>query len=333
MTPLTRDAGIRIPLICGAMYPCSNPELVAAASRAGGIGIVQPISLTYVHGYDFREGVRRTLALAGGRPIGMNALIEASSRTYRRRMEGWIDIALEEGIRFFVTSLGKPDWVVERVHAVGGKVYHDVTELKWAEKGLESGVDGLIAVNRQAGGHPGNLDPESLLDEVGGLGLPVVCAGGVGNEAEFIRMTGMGYDGVQMGTRFVATRECRVSEPYKAAIVAASADDIVWTERITGVPVAVIRTPFVEAAGTEVGPVARRLLQWRPTKHLTRSWLVLKSLWTLKRTSMDESAQKEYWQAGRSVESISRIESAEEIVERFGRAWLARRDAGTGPSD
>ena len=55
-TTLTEHAGIEVPLICGAMYPCSNPELVAAASEAGGIGILQPISLTYVHGYDFREG-------------------------------------------------------------------------------------------------------------------------------------------------------------------------------------------------------------------------------------------------------------------------------------
>ena len=66
----------------------------------------------------------------------MNALIEQSSKTYHERMVRWVDIALEEGVRFFVTSLGNPRWVVERVHAVGGVVYHDVTERKWAQKGL-----------------------------------------------------------------------------------------------------------------------------------------------------------------------------------------------------
>ena len=60
-TPLTRAAGIEVPLVGGAMYPCSNPELVAAVSAAGGIGVVQPISLTYVHGHDFREGLRATI--------------------------------------------------------------------------------------------------------------------------------------------------------------------------------------------------------------------------------------------------------------------------------
>jgi len=324
-TRLTRDAGIRLPLICGAMYPCSNPELVGAVSRAGGIGILQPISLTYVHGHDFREGIRRTLDLSGGRPVGMNALIEASSRTYRRRMEGWIDAALEEGVRFFVTSLGKPDWVVERVHAVGGKVYHDVTERKWALKGVEAGVDGLIAVNRRAGGHPGGLGPEELLREVEDLELPVVCAGGVGEADDFVRAMEMGYDGVQMGTRFIATPECRASTPYKEAILEAGEDDIAWTERITGVPVAVIRTPYVEAAGTEVGPIARRLLRWRRTRHLARSWFGLRSLWTLKRTSLDESARREYWQAGQSVAGISAIEPAGEVVHRFEDALRRAR--------
>ena len=113
-TPLSRHAGIGIPLICGAMYPCSNPELVAAVSDAGGIGIVQPISLTYVHGHDFRAGLQLIRRLTP-RPVGMNALIEQSSRSYHERMTRWIDVALEEGVRFFVTSLGNPRWVVERV--------------------------------------------------------------------------------------------------------------------------------------------------------------------------------------------------------------------------
>ena len=116
------------------MYPCSNPELVAAASQAGGLGVLQPISLTFVHGYAFRTGIRKIRSLTD-RPIGMNALIEQSSKIYRRRMEEWIDVSLEEGVRFFVTSLGKPDWVVQRVEPVGGRVYHDVTERKWAQKG------------------------------------------------------------------------------------------------------------------------------------------------------------------------------------------------------
>ena len=136
-----RQTGATVPLICGPMYPCSNPELVAAVSAAGGIGVVQPISLTYVHGHEYREGLRLIGALAGGRPIGFNALVEKSSRTYEQRMIRWVDIALEEGVRFFITSLGNPRWVVDKVHAAGGIVYHDVINRRWGEKARDEGVD------------------------------------------------------------------------------------------------------------------------------------------------------------------------------------------------
>jgi len=330
-TPLTRDSGALHPLICGAMYPCSNPELVAAVSEAGGIGVVQPISLTYVHGHDFREGLRLIRRLTS-RPIGMNALIESSSAAYHKRMEGWVDVALDEGVRFFVTSLGKPTWVVERVHAVGGKVYHDVTERKWAAKGLDSGVDGFIAVNARAGGHPGPLSAEALIEDVGDLGLPVVCAGGVGAPEDFVRALGLGYAGVQMGTRFIATHQCRASDAYKRAIVEADEDDIVHSERITGVPVAVIDTPYVRRTGLRAGPLARRLLRGRRTKHLMRTLYGLRSLWQLKRASLDRDAVREYWQAGKSVAGIHSLEDAGDVVRRFVEAAQEARGLDDAPA-
>ena len=320
MNEFTRAAGIEIPLICGAMYPCSNPELVAAVSRAGGIGIVQPISLTFVHGHDFREGLRLIKRLAGDKPMGMNALIESSSKAYHNRMVRWVDIALEEGVRFFVTSLGKPRWVVDSVSQVGGVVYHDVTERKWALKALESGVHGLIAVNRRAGGHAGPKSEEELFGEVGDLGVPMICAGGVGTPDDFVRALRLGYQGAQLGTRFIATRECRASEAYKQAIVRAEEDDIVLSERITGVPVAVIRTPYIDRMGLRAGAVARWMLRGRRTKHIMRTIYALKSIWQLKRASLDESGKMEYWQAGKSVSGIRSVEPAADVVRMFAAA-------------
>ena len=312
-TALTRHAGIRVPLICGAMYPCSNPELVAAASEAGGIGIVQPLSLTYVHGYDFREGLRKIRSLTR-QPIGMNALIEQSSRTYHERMTSWVEIALEEGVRFFVTSLGNPKWVVDRVTTMGGIVYHDVTERKWAEKGLAGGVQGLIAVNSRAGGHAGSRDERALLDELLPLGAPVVCAGGVGSGPEFAAALRLGYAGVQMGTRFIATPECQAPDAYKQAILRADEDQIVLTERITGVPVSVIRTPYIDRLGLKAGPLARALLRNPRTKHWMRTLYALRSLWQLKRSVLGSAGAHDYWQAGRSVRSIESIRPVADII-------------------
>ena len=326
-TALTRDAGIAVPIICGAMYPCSNPELVGAVSAAGGIGIVQPVSLTYVHGHEFRAGLRLTMRLAEGRPVGMNALIEKSSRTYLARMERWVDVALEEGVRFFITSLGNPRWVVDRAAQVGGVVYHDVTERKWAQKAVDAGARGLICVNARAGGHAGARSAEALIAECGDRGLPLVCAGGVGDADGFATALSQGYAGVQMGTRFIATSECSARDDYKAAIVRADASDIVLTERITGVPLAVIRTPYVERIGTAIGPVARALFRGRRTKHWMRAFYVLRSLRRLKRDSVAGAATAEYWQAGRSVAGIHEVVAAGDIVRRFAAAATARGTA------
>lgn len=318
-TAFTHRARVRVPLICGPMYPCSNPELVAAVSEAGGLGVVQPIALTYVHGHEYRAGLRYIRSLTT-RPIGFNALIEASNRVYLERMTRWIDIALEEGVRFFITSLGDPKWVCARVHAAGGVVYHDVTERKWAQKGVDGGVDGLIAVNARAGGHAGRKGPEELLEELAPFGLPIVAAGGVGTPEEFARHLRMGYAAVQLGTRFIATPECRASDAYKQAILDAGEDDIVLTERLTGVPVAVIRNTYVDRLGTRAGPLARWMLQGRRRKHWMRTWYALTSLRRLKRSLGSDDTRTDYWQAGRSVAGIRSIEPAGEIVRRYAAA-------------
>ena len=326
-TPFTQQAHVEVPLICGAMYPCTNPELVAAVSEAGGIGVVQPLSMVYVHGHDLREGFRLIRRLTA-KPVGMNVLIERSSRTYLERMRRWLDVALEEGVRFFVTSLGKPRWVVDRVAAAGGLVYHDVTERKWALKALEGGVHGLIAVNDRAGGHAGPKSAEALIEELGDLGRPVICAGGVGDERAFVAALRLGYAGVQMGTRFIATDECRVHPDYKRRMVEAGENDIVLTERVTGVPLAVIRTPHVERVGTRAGPLARWMLRGRRTKYLMRTIYGLQYAWKLKRAALGGGSSRDYWQAGKSVGGVTAVEPAGEIVRRCAEAL---REAG-GPA-
>jgi nitronate monooxygenase len=309
-----KQLGIRYPVIGGAMYPCSNPELTAAVSAAGGIGILQPISLTYVHGHEYRAGIRLMRSLTD-KPVGMNALIEKSSKKYQQRMSEWIDIALEEGIRFFVTSLGKPDWVAARVHAAGGLVYHDVTELKWARIGLDCGVDGLICVNNRAGGHAGPKSMQQLYEELNTLGAPLVCAGGVGGREEFQQALDTGYVACQLGTRFIASTECRASSAYKQAVIDALETDIVLSERVTGIPVSVINTEFIKRCGTRMGAFSRWMLAGKKTRHWMRLFYGLKSIWQLKHSSLDEKGEKDYWQAGKSVAAINSIESCATIMQ------------------
>jgi nitronate monooxygenase len=311
--------GIEVPLICGAMYPCSNPELVAAVSAAGGIGIVQPLSLSYVHGHEFREGLRLIRGLTD-RPIGVNLIIEQSSRTYLQRVHHWLDIALEEQVPFLVTALGNPRWVVDRAASAGVTVFHDVTSRQWAEKALDGGVDGFICVNDRAGGHAGNQSPQQLLDEIGPLGKPLVCAGGIGSAESFAQVMAMGYAGAQLGTRFIATTECHAHEDYKRAILSAGEGDIVLSEKITGVPVAVIKTPYIESMGTRAGTFAKWMLRGRRRKHWMRTLYSLQSIWKLKRASLHGTGYRDIFQAGKSVEGIRTIRPAAEIVAEFAAA-------------
>jgi nitronate monooxygenase len=322
-TRLTKDAGIRYPIICGAMYPCSNPELVSAASDGGGIAILQPVSLTMVHGFDKpnrKEGLRagiRYIRTLTDKPIGFNALIEKGSEKYIRQMSEWIDIALEEGVLFYVTSLGKPDWVCEKVHAKGGVVYHDVTNRKWAEKGKECGVDGLICVNNRAGGHLGELSMEEMYVQLSDMGLPLICAGGVGSELELAKALKIGYDGVQMGTRFIATDECTTPQDYKDAIVKAKEEDITWTTKLTGVPISVINNSKLKKNNS--WPI-RRLLDSR-FKHRIRVLITAISFWRMRTFSKGKGkSSKDLWSAGKSVETVNSIESATVVMERLGKS-------------
>ena len=327
-TKFTDHAGVEYPIICGAMYPCSNPELVSAASNGGGLAIMQPVSLIYAHGWDLRKGIKYIKSMTN-KPFGFNALIEKSNKIHIERMSVWIDIALEEGIRFFVTSLGKPDWVCEKVHAVGGVVYHDVTTRHWAKKGKDSGVDGLICVNNRAGGHLGDQSKEQMFEELHDMNLPLICAGGVGGEDELNDALRLGYDGVQMGTRFIATDECNTSDNYKRAIIEANEEDISWTKRISGVPISVIKTKNFRQ---ENSWLVRKLLSGK-FKHLARTFINSISYWRLK--SIKQSDEKngspkstELYSAGKSVGAIDNTVSATVIMRELGESINGVKTSG-----
>lgn len=311
-----KDSGVEFPIICGAMYPCSNPELLAAVAQAGGLPVIQPLSLTYVHGYEFRDGIRAIRKLTD-KPLALNLIVERSVKLYQKRMEEWLEVALDEGIRFIVTALGDPKWVVQQVEQAGGLVYHDVTERKYAEKALSRGVRGLICVNNRAGGHAGKKSPAELYHELQDLNVPLVQAGGIGCKADFEEAMALGYQGIQMGTRFIASQECTAHPEYKDAIVEAKADDIVLTTRVTGVPLAVINTPFLEKHGRDAGWLARRLLKGHRTKHWMRLYYSLRSVFRLKSSNFKALSTKDFWQAGKSVEGVTQVKTVKEIFDEF----------------
>ena len=158
---------------------------------------------------------------------------------------------------------------------------------------------------------------EEMYNQLHDLGLPLVCAGGIGSESELNAAIELGYSGVQMGTRFIATTECTTPEDYKQAIVEAGEDNITWTSRISGVPIAVIHTDAVQQ---ENSWIMQRLLNG-PFRHRARMLLSLISMWRIRAFARGGGKNsKDLWSAGKSVETIHSIESAVTIMRRLGES-------------
>ena len=319
---LLRDTGARLPIVCGPMYPGSNPELVAAVSEAGGFGVVQPIALTRLYGHDYREGLRYIKSLTS-KPFGVNITIlpkTAASARYAKMNEEFADIAIEEGVKFLLTSLGKPDSIVEKAHRHGVKVYHDVHNSKLALRAIDAGVDGLNLLNSSMGGQTGQYSPSEIIRSVQeshstSSDFPMLCAGGISTATDLSKMLDLGYAGVQCGTRFLATEEAKITDAYKNAIVQAKRDDIVWTNKMAGTNSSVIYTDMVAEGGLRTNSFVSYLLRNSMTKSLTRLWLLKGALEKYDQAAFDPNVQ--YWQAGKGVDGIDAVLKCEEVLKKF----------------
>lgn len=309
------DTGAETPIVCGPMYPGSNPELIAAVSDCGGFGIVQPVSLTSLYGHDFREGLRLIKTLTD-KPFGVNfTIFGGANKKYHEQMKEWMEISIEEGIKFFLTSLGKPDSVVKKAKDHGVKVYHDVPNKKVAVAMKDSGVDGLNCINWRGGGQTGIQSAEQFMEELHDIGIPLICAGGIGNTEDYKQAIKMGYAGVQLGTRFLATTECKITDSYKQAIVDSSEDDIVWTNKIAGNNSSVIKTADIMRGGLRTGPIINYMLRKRRLKKYARMWLMSKGLRNYSKTAFDDNVQ--FWQAGKGLGNINSVTSVAEVIKEF----------------
>lgn len=309
------DTGAKTPVVCGPMYPGSNPELVAAVSQAGGFGVVQPVALTSLYGHDFREGLQLIKQLTD-KPFGVNfTIFGGANKKYHEQMQEWMEISIEEGIKFFLTSLGKPDAVVKTAKEHGIKVYHDVPNKKVALAMRDAGVDGLNCINWRGGGQTGIQAAEKFMEELHDIDIPLICAGGIGNAKDFKQALKLGYAGVQLGTRFLATNECIITDSYKQAIVDSSEDDIVWTNKIAGNNSSVIKTDDIMKGGLQTGPVINYMLRKPSLKKYARMWLMSKGLRNYSKTAFSDDVK--FWQAGKGLGNITSVDSVADVMKTF----------------
>lgn len=303
-------AQLSLPVICSPMFIVSNPRLVIEQCASGVMGAfpalnARPQSLLDEWLSEVGEGLaaRRQAPGAKVAPFAVNQIIHKSND----RLEQDLAVCGKHRVPYIITSLRAPGDLVAGIHAWGGKVFHDVTTLRHAEKALEAGVDGLILVCAGAGGHAGTLSPFALLREVRArFDGPIILSGAITSGADILAALAMGADFAYMGTRFIASSEANASDGYKQAIVDASASDILYTPFFTGIPGNYLKAS-IAAAGLDPANL--------PTPDAATSNF----------GSTRVKAWKDIWGAGQGVGGIDSVLPAAEIVAGLRREYAQAR--------
>jgi len=249
--------GIEYPIIQGGMVWIANAELAAAVSNAGGLGLISPTS-GMSRNDDQVENLKKQLEIAKGltsKPFGVNLPILNNPQ-----IEELVTTVIDAKVKVVVTAAGNPALYTSRLKEAGIKVLHLVAAVRHAQSAERRGVDAVIAEGYEAGGHNGldELTTFTLVPQVvDAVTIPVVAAGGIADVRGVVAALALGADGVQMGTRFVATRECIAHQNFKEAIVKASDTGTVITGRKLG-PTRILKNEVaakimdMEAAGASV---------------------------------------------------------------------------------
>ena len=303
--PSLLEGRLRLPLVAAPMFLASGPELVIACCRAGIVGSFPAKNPRTLDGLDeWLTVIGEGIASPGRRapaPFAVNLIVHRSNDV----VEGELDLCVRHQVPIVITSLGAVSELVDRVHAYGGLVFHDVINLRHAGKAIDAGVDGLIAVAAGAGGHTGRASPFALVNEIrqvfdGTLLLSGAMATGVDIAAAQM----MGADLAYLGTRFIGTRECRAQDGYKEMIVESSLSDIVETDRVSGVNASFLAPSLADAGLHEVNGVtaeleiASELAEARDEQGEKRAW-------------------RDIWSAGQGVGSIKDLPGVDELVSRL----------------
>lgn len=253
-TRITTLLGIEHPIVLPGMTYVAVPQLVAAVSNAGGLGILASGGLS---ADECRAAIREVRALTG-KPFGVGCSLLLPGATECAR------VALEEQVPVINVSMGRAAWLVAGAHAYGGKVIATVSNEKHARSAIDMGVDGLIVTGHEAAAHGGAVTSLVLLPVVRDMtDLPIIAAGGFADGRGLVAAIALGADAVAMGTRFASSRESPVHSATKQLIIAKPAEDTIYSTNFDTFPCRVMRTPGGEKyTARRLGPgrvIARSL--------------------------------------------------------------------------
>ena len=303
---------LRLPVLAAPMFVVSGPELVIEQCKAGIIGSFPTLNARPQEELDTwltrietelaqyaRDNPAKKVA-----PFAVNLILNKANK----RLDHDMEVVLAHKVPIVITSLSAPTALAPRVHAYGGMVFHDVIKVRHAEKALEAGVDGLIAVCGGAGGHAGSLNPFALVNELRRIHSgPLVLSGAITNGSGVLAAEAMGCELAYIGTRFIATQESLAVEGYKKMIVDSHSGDIVYTPLFSGVHGSYL-AGSIRNSGLDPDnlPANEAPGQYRNREERPKTW-------------------KEIWGAGQGVGNIDDVPSVAALVDRLEREYLEAR--------
>ncbi len=318
-TAITKLLEVDYPIIAAPMFLISDAKLLTAVCKAGATGAMPALNFRPTSA--FREEIKKIKA-ATSAPFGVNIIVQESNKLRDEQVE----ICLEEGVAYLITSLGNPSSVIKRAHQTSTKVFCDVVSEKHAKKVVDAGADALVAICCGAGGHSGTVSPFAL---VPGLKkrfqVPVIAGGSIVNGQTMLAALALGADAVYLGTRFIASEEANAPEVYKKAILNAAADDIVSSDRVDGFPGNFIRTKEFDKLVGEPKFVEKA---FRLSPRLDKYWRLLRAAKTLLgEPEKLRASYKTTFSAGHGVALIDNIQNIETIITSLvSEYWDAKKE-------
>jgi nitronate monooxygenase len=312
---LLRDR-LRLPVIGAPMFIVSTPRLVLAQCKAGIVGAFPALNARPASQLDeWLAQITEELAAfqranpqAKVAPYAVNQIVHSSNN----RLEEDVALCVKHKVPIIITSLRPPSEVVAAVHAYGGIVFHDVINLRHAEKAAAQGVDGIIAVCAGAGGHAGVLSPFALVKQIREV-YPgtIILSGAMSSGADVLAARALGADLAYLGTRFIATDEGNAPPEYKQMLLDSGAEDIVYTSLFSGVNGNYLR-----------GSVAHAGLD---PDHLPEADKTKMNFGTGGNSAA--KAWRDIWSAGQSVSGVHDIEAVDALIARMEREYATARES------
>lgn len=297
-TKITELLGIKYPIIQGGMAWVAESSLASAVSNAGGLGLIAGGSAPIDY---LREEIRKTKAAVGDKPFGVNIMLMSPNA------EDLAKLVIEEGVPVVTTGAGNPGKFMPAWKEAGIKVIPVIPSVALAKRMERAGADAVVAEGTESGGHIGENTTICLVPQtVDALEIPVIAAGGIADGRGVAAAFMLGAEGVQVGTRFLASEECKIHPTYKQLVVDAKDTDNIVTGRTTGHPCRNIKTKF-----------SKRLAGGEMDGSITPEEFENITLGSLRKAVQDGNLEEGSFLCGLIAGMIKEVKPCKEIIEEM----------------